>query len=57
MAFSFTRPEGNYFIVEDYKDDYIHIYIPYYWNKGWDEQRRKREEEELKNEKSEGGQR
>lgn len=52
MGWSFTRPEGNYYILEHYKDDFIYISIPYYWNKGWDEQERKREEQ-LKNEKSE----
>jgi hypothetical protein len=55
MAGSFTRPEGNYYILEDYKDDYIYLSIPYYWNKGneLEDKKRRMEEEKANNEKSE----
>jgi len=61
MALSFTRPGGNYFILEQYKDDYIHISIPYFWDKGWHEhnkleEERRRKEEEANVEKSGVGQ-
>lgn len=48
MANSFTRPEGRYYILEQHKDDYIYISMPYYWNKGWKEEEIRRKAEEQK---------
>jgi hypothetical protein len=36
MNNSFTRPE-SFYILEYYKDDNIHMYFPYEWDKGWQE--------------------
>jgi hypothetical protein len=59
MTWSFTRPDGNFYILEQYKDDKIYTFIPYHWNKGWHEQYKLEEEKkrlegkEVNNDKSE----
>ncbi|XEC94497.1 VOC family protein [Paenibacillus tarimensis] len=35
MSWSFTKPEESYYVLEYYKDDYIYVHMPYYWDKGW----------------------
>lgn len=35
MSWSFTKPEESYYILEYYKDDFIHVHMPYYWDRGW----------------------
>jgi len=35
MNESFTKPEESYYILEYYKDDFVDVYMPYYWDKGW----------------------
>ncbi|WP_274366023.1 VOC family protein [Paenibacillus thermotolerans] len=35
MSWSFTKPEESYYILEHYKDDFIYVHMPYYWDKGW----------------------
>ena len=35
MSWSFTKPEESYYVLEYYKDDFIYVHMPYYWDKGW----------------------